>query len=243
MIRHCSSSIGGGGSKASAAAATPTTVRRALKELTAKFSAAAVPEPVLSAEHLLAKVLCTRSVSYVKLVSASDLQLDAGQLSELERLSHCRLARMPLQYVVGDWDFRDLASLKMRPPVFIPRPETEQLVSLVLDCLDGGYDEEERRVLEVGCGSGAVCISLLKANPRLTVTALDQSQMACDLTRENARKQLEDGDAAANLTVLKRKVVDERLEDVADGSVDLVVSNPPYVLRKDLMALEPEITL
>ncbi|KAK8725160.1 hypothetical protein OTU49_010728 [Cherax quadricarinatus] len=78
-------------------------------------------------------------------------------LTEVDRLMTCRLARMPLQYILGEWDFHSV-TLKMRPPVFIPRPETEQLVELALECLQGIHTP---RVLEIGCGSGAISLSLL----------------------------------------------------------------------------------
>lgn len=68
---------------------------------------------------------------------------------------------MPLQYVIREWDFRNL-TLEMRPPVFIPRPETEKLVELVLTEVNTDRIEE---VLELCCGSGAISIALLKENP------------------------------------------------------------------------------
>lgn len=71
--------------------------------------------------------------------------------------------RMPLQYILGEWDFHCL-TLKMVPPVFIPRPETEQLVELALARLRG---LEAPRVLEIGCGSGAISLALLHALPQV----------------------------------------------------------------------------
>ncbi|XP_034633317.1 MTRF1L release factor glutamine methyltransferase isoform X2 [Trachemys scripta elegans] len=114
-----------------------------------------------------------------------------------------RLQRMPVQYVLGEWDFREL-TLKMRPPVFIPRPETEELVSLVLE-------EELQRsgspaviaghqcptvvphpvILEIGCGSGAIALSLLSKLPKSRVIAVDKEEAAVNLTRENAQSKRE----------------------------------------------------
>lgn len=73
--------------------------------------------------------------------------------------------RMPVQYIIGDWDFRDI-TLKMEPPVFIPRPETEILVEYLLKrILDSKKDT--CKVLEIGCGSGAICLSLLRSNEKV----------------------------------------------------------------------------
>ena len=160
---------------------------------------------------------------------------------------------MPVQYIVKTWDFREI-TLAMKPPVFIPRPETEQLVSLVLKKCDfrggGGGGDEKLRILEVGCGSGAVCLSLLKEAPAETikVTAVDRSRLACGLTMENAILN----DLWQNLTVLHAKVDEDGAminmaengpEMSADPKFDMIVSNPPYVLRKDLMNLAPEISV
>lgn len=70
---------------------------------------------------------------------------------------------MPVQYIIREWDFRDL-TLKMRRPVFIPRPETETLVDIVLKEIDSKGTE---RALELCCGSGAISLALLKARPKV----------------------------------------------------------------------------
>lgn len=72
--------------------------------------------------------------------------------------------RVPIQYIIGEWDFREL-TLKMRPPVFIPRPETEMLVDLVLEVIDS---RSIRHVLELCCGSGAISLSLLFERPEVS---------------------------------------------------------------------------
>lgn len=91
------------------------------------------------------------------------VKLSSQQLSYFERLCECRIARMPIQYIIGEWDFRDL-TLKMKPPVFIPRPETEELVELILQQFDS---KNAMRFMEVGCGSGAICLALLKSLPKV----------------------------------------------------------------------------
>ncbi|CAI5687503.1 MTRF1L release factor glutamine methyltransferase isoform X2 [Oreochromis niloticus] len=149
---------------------------------------------------------------------------------------------MPVQYVIEEWDFRDL-TLKMRPPVFIPRPETEELVELVLNDLQmktemGVPDKMEPTCLEVGCGSGAISLSLLKTLPQLKGVALDQSQDAVDLTRENAlRLGLEDRLEIHHIDVMKDAETLLRLI----RPVTTLVSNPPYLFSEDMASLEPEI--
>ena len=177
--------------------------------------------------------------------------IESSKRPLLEAMRACRMSRMPVQYIVKTWDFREIR-LAMKPPVFIPRPETEQLVSLVLEKCDfqsGG----KMRILEVGCGSGAVCLSLLKEAPNadgISVTAIDRSSHACALTMENAILN----DHWRNLRVLHAKVDEEgavremtengpELDLGSDPKFEMIVSNPPYVLRKDLMNLAPEISV
>ncbi|EMP33899.1 HemK methyltransferase family member 1 [Chelonia mydas] len=134
--------------------------------------------------------------------------LDAGSLStpltleqqqQIQKLSTKRLQRMPVQYVLGEWDFWEL-TLKMRPPVFIPRPETEDLVSLVLEeeiqrsgspAVNVGHQcptvVSHPVILEIGCGSGAIALSLLSKLPTSQVIAVDKEEAAVNLTRENAQ--------------------------------------------------------
>ena len=177
--------------------------------------------------------------------------IESSKRPLLDAMSACRVSRMPVQYIVKSWDFREIR-LAMKPPVFIPRPETEQLVSLVLEKCDfrGGGGGEKLRILEVGCGSGAICLSLLKEAPADTieVTALDRSRLACALTMENAILN----DLWRNLTVVHAKVDEDGVvakmaengpEMSSESKFDMIVSNPPYVLRKDLMNLAPEISV
>ncbi|XP_028855405.1 MTRF1L release factor glutamine methyltransferase isoform X2 [Denticeps clupeoides] len=163
--------------------------------------------------------------------------LSDRQTQRIWELCTQRITRKPVQYVIEEWDFRDL-TLKMRPPVFIPRPETEELVRLVLDDLQKQGVGDGLRFLEVGCGSGAISLSLLHSMPQLRGVALDQSQEAVDLTKENAhRLGLSDRLEVLHLDLIK----DEDLVLRRCAPVQLLVSNPPYLFTEDMNALAPEV--
>jgi len=212
----------------SSTARPPPTVRALLSSITKQFAAADIPEPKLSTEHLLGRVLGRPRIVPDQHPEVLDLELQPDQELSLEGLVHCRLARMPIQYLVGNWDFHGI-TLDIRPPVFIPRPETEQLVEEVLSRLPA----TPCSLLEIGPGSGAICLSLLNARTDIRITAVERSIAAAELTKHNAEKLgLQD-----RLTVIQDRVEKVQLEE----SFDAVVSNPPYVLRKDLAFLEPEI--
>ena len=202
------------------------TVRALLLTTTQRLEQEDVPEPELTARYLLSHVLGGSLHSHHE--RHLDSCLASEQEQELQRLVLCRLARMPLQYLLGSWDFHDI-SLELRPPVFIPRPETEQLVNEVLRLLPPG----PRHLLEVGPGSGALGLALLSARPDLTLTAVERSGAAVELCRRNAELLgLEE-----RVTWLHTRVETLQLAETFDA----VVSNPPYVLRKDLAKLAPEI--
>ncbi len=143
--------------------------------------------------------------------------------------------------------------------MFIPRPETEELVELVLRDVRLSRSEDPR-VLEVGCGCGAVALSLLREGPRRLrrVTAVDRSRAACDLARENAAREEGAGRLAGRMDVVRARLMPDGTfrpslpaaagaagagAAGAGGGFDLVVSNPPYVPRSDLASLEPEVAV
>uniref|UniRef100_A0A3Q3WBP1 peptide chain release factor N(5)-glutamine methyltransferase n=1 Tax=Mola mola TaxID=94237 RepID=A0A3Q3WBP1_MOLML len=201
-----------------------------------RFIERGVTEPEHSANYIVAHLLGAKTIESLEQGKLTEL-LGADKTKQIWQLCTRRLSRMPVQYVIEEWDFRDL-TLKMRPPVFIPRPETEELVDLVLADLAGmpGTGDAQHTCLEVGCGSGAISLSLLKSLPQLKVFAVDQSQDAVDLTAENAAwLGLQD-----RLQVYHVDVMTETLLRLC-SRVSALVSNPPYLYSEDMKSLEPEI--
>ncbi|MED6268584.1 hypothetical protein CHARACLAT_023935 [Characodon lateralis] len=132
------------------------------------FEEKGVTEPEHSSQYIIAHLLGAKTMEGVEPQRLTEF-LSKEKTEQVWQLCTRRLSRMPLQYIIEEWDFRDL-TLKMRPPVFIPRPETEELVELVLTDLqkDPGAAEAHQTCLEVGCGSGAISLSLLKSLPQVS---------------------------------------------------------------------------
>lgn len=189
-------------------------------------------------ELIFAHVLKKKKLREVRGDELEKFKLKKEQLEQIEQMCDARVSRMPVQYILKEWEFRDLP-LIMRIPVFIPRPETEELVELITQQLD---PDENFKILEVGCGSGCISLALLKSLPNVRqIVAIDQSKVACELTEENAKKL----GFSDSIVVFQHKLESEELpEDIAKhGPFDIIVSNPPYVPSKDILKLEPEIYL
>jgi release factor glutamine methyltransferase len=140
-----------------------------------------------------------------------------------------REAGEPIQYIVGETEFYGLP-FQVTPDVLIPRPETEHLVEKVLE-LAGRFAPP--RIVDVGCGSGAIAIALAHALPRAQVTAVDVSPRALAVAGENAKHN----HLADRIRFLRGNL----LSAVIDERFDLIASNPPYVASADRASLAVEV--
>ncbi|WP_281252189.1 peptide chain release factor N(5)-glutamine methyltransferase [Geodermatophilus saharensis] len=183
-----------------------------------RLADAGVESPRVDAELLLAHVLGT---SRTALLTRDEVDDDAA--ARFAALLDQRAERVPLQHLTGRAPFRHL-ELAVGPGVFVPRPETEQLVEWALARLAGA---EGPVVVDLGSGSGAIALSIAHEHPGARVTAVERDPQAVEWTRHNAAQRAAAGDRP--VTVLAGDMTDPRLLADLDGAVDLVVSNPPYV--------------
>ncbi|XP_057562443.1 MTRF1L release factor glutamine methyltransferase isoform X1 [Hippopotamus amphibius kiboko] len=208
---------------------------------TAVFEKRGIPEARESSEYIVAHVLGAKTFQSLR-PELWTQPLTPSQLQYIQELSSYRLQRMPVQYILGEWDFQGL-SLKMVPPVFIPRPETEELVEWVLEEVTQGSRvvgaQGSPLILEVGCGSGAISLSLLSRLPQSRVIAVDKGEAAICLAHENAQRLcLQD---RIRIVPFDMTLEGNWAHLLSWGPVDLVVSNPPYVFHQDMEKLAPEI--
>ena len=136
------------------------------------------------------------------------------------------IAHQPLQYVLGKAHFRDL-TLKVDKRVLIPRPETEEMVEWVLE--DFKKLNQKLRLIDMGTGSGCIGIALAKAQPYFSVFALDKDVDILDLTAENAK-----------LNGVQIKCIEQDMNQMntLKLKIDVIVSNPPYVMLSEQNSLE-----
>ncbi|KAH8356999.1 hypothetical protein KR200_011889 [Drosophila serrata] len=210
-------------------------VTAALEGWTAKLKAAGIEDTDFNIKCIVSHVL-NRKFNTVP-DSYAQLHFNATQLADFERFLEARCARMPLQHIIGEWDFMDI-TLKTAPTVFIPRPETEEFVRLVIE---NYKDTKHVNLLEVGCGSGAMSLSMLHTLPQVVSTAIERSKAATILAAENAKLLgLEARFNVHNYTMEEDKYLPEELKD---QKYDLIISNPPYVKTEEFQYLHPEVVV
>lgn len=164
---------------------------------------------------------------------AADVMLNRSSgLSESELLRvYLPLKRLrtgePLQYVLGTVDFHG-SRLHVDPSVLIPRPETEELVDLIIR----SAHQPPTRILDIGTGSGCIALALKRAFPAADVIGLDVSTAALEVAANNAR---------SNGLDVEWQAIDVLIGDLPQGTFDLIVSNPPYVPRSEAVDLAPNV--
>ncbi|XP_076113679.1 MTRF1L release factor glutamine methyltransferase-like [Mytilus galloprovincialis] len=208
-------------------------VEELLKLWTQKFEEEGVSEPQTSAELIIAHALGKKMLHEVP----PEYTVDLSTNLVIQELCQRRLQRVPVQYIIGEWDFHDLV-LKMKEPVFIPRPETEELADFVCDFIKSS-NLQNGKFLDIGCGSGAISLHILNSFKTITGVAIDKHNHACDLTRENSRNLgLNERLNVHQIDIFEKDTV-EKLQEYLP--FDVVISNPPYIPTSDIDSLEPEV--
>lgn len=213
------------------ASAAPT-VRSLLERTATVLAAAGVPDPEVDAELLVGHVLGV-SRGRVQALTVMGSSIEAQDAERVRELTERRAAREPLQHITGRAAFRSL-ELAVGPGVFVPRPETEQVAQFAIDALRA-VPSAEPIAVDLGTGSGAIALSLATEVPHARVFAVENSPEAFVWTRRNV-----DETGATNLRPVFIDLADALPE--LDGTVDVVISNPPYV-PDAAIPRDPEVRL
>lgn len=203
------------------------TVRQELRWAIEQLQQGSSESPRLEAELLVAHVLTTERLG---LYLAPERALTSAQSARLHELVQRRCRGEPLQYLIGSVDFYT-CRLKITPAVFIPRPETEELVELLVSEYTKNISPM-LKVLDLGTGSGAIAIALARAWPESTVVAVDLSGEALAVARENALLN--------GVSERIRFLCSDWFSKISE-KFDLIVSNPPYVPTSALAGAQREL--
>jgi release factor glutamine methyltransferase len=193
-----------------------------------------IEHPRRNAEALLGKTL---SMPRIDLYLQHDRPLDSTQVGAFRELIKRRVQREPLQQILGETEF---FGCKLRVPrgLLVPRPETELLADLAVKKAKQAFDDSRSlRVLDLGCGTGCIAISLALLLTSAIVDAVDIDPLAVSTTRDNAASNR----VEQRVRVLQADMLKRDFAEQLYPPYDIVLSNPPYVRAADFNQLAPEI--
>jgi release factor glutamine methyltransferase len=200
------------------------TVLEVLQVTTAYFKKHNIESPRLNAEHLLAHVLGRKRI---ELYLEFERVLTESELTPLRDLVKRRGEGEPLQHLLGTTEFCGLTFLCDKRAM-VPRPETEELVELA----ESKIENRALRIVDVGTGSGVIALTLAMKFPEAEVLAVDISDDALALARENASR----------LKLVDRvRFLRSNLFEKVDGIFDFVIANLPYISIQDRQSLSREV--
>ena len=201
----------------------PSSLREAISNATSTLREAGVSSPDVDARLLAAHLLGLRPVELMFAEPPAGFECGYAQLVAR------RAAREPLQHITGSAPFYGV-ELAVGPGVFIPRPETEVLAQWAVQMLDDAPSAPT--AVDLGSGSGALAIAVARAVPAATVYAVERSHEAREYLRRNVEEH------APQVRIVAGDMTDPHLVAELAGSVDLVVSNPPYVPESPELQVE-----
>ncbi len=210
-----------------------------LKKTESDLRLSGISSPRLESELLLAYILgCSRADLYGSKFDEISNDFAEKFLGLIKR----REKKEPIAYLLGTKEFMGL-SFQVTRATLIPRPETELLVTAVEDFFK--KTEHEQSILDLGTGTGCIALSLAHRNPSFKITAIDFSEEALHVARENANNL----DVSSQVSFLKRDILDPSFWDELPR-FQALVSNPPYIgeceaqgLSKDVLDYEPRSAL
>jgi release factor glutamine methyltransferase len=216
-----------------------STIGETLREGVRRLEQANVSSAPLAAELLLMHAL---GHDRAWLYAHPENSIDPAQVETFFALLNKRAAGTPTQYLTGKQEFWGL-EFEVTPDVLIPRPETEHVVEVALARIGESRRQDPLRVLDVGTGSGCLAIALANELPNAKIFATDISPAALAVARRNATRH----SFADRISFLECNLLNGIQQQ---SPFNIIVSNPPYVARKDAQSLpidvrehEPEIAL
>lgn len=207
------------------------TIGRILKWTEQYFKDKGIESPRLDAEVLLAHVL---EKQRIYLYVHFDEPLQPGELAAYREMIKKRVLRVPVAQILGEKEFMGL-TFKVTADTLVPRPDTEILVQAAVDRLRAMAGEEPLRFADIGTGSGAICLSVLRYLAGTVADTVDISPAARAVAEENA----------ASLGLQDRVTfhTGDLLQPLVGMTFAAILSNPPYIPEADIATLAPEVRL
>lgn len=179
------------------------------------------------------------NIDRVKMTLEPNLRLSESEMLKIHFAVKDLLKSKPIQYIIGETEFCDL-KFKVNENVLIPRPETSEMVGIIAN---SHQQSAVSKILDIGTGSGCIAISLAKAFPKSQVYAMDISEEALKVAKENAINN------NVNVTFIQDDILTPT-QTLTQTEFDIIVSNPPYVrelekseMRDNVLKWEPHNAL
>lgn len=205
------------------------TAGKLVSDLKDRFEVAGLPDPQLDARVLLAFLL---NLNLTDLTLHPDRVLSDDEVRRVRLAADRRCQREPVHRILGRRAFHAI-DLDLSPATLEPRPDTETLVDVVLPLARARVLETGTcRIVDLGTGSGAICLALLAAIPEAIGFGTDVSEAALETALLNARR---------NGVAERFSISHGHWFDAVRGRFDFIVSNPPYIPSAEIEALEPEV--
>lgn len=204
------------------------TLREYLKSAAERLRKAGTESADFEARMILQQVL---RLDYSSFILAGDGELSAADMVQAEKMLSERCRGIPLQYILGEWDFMG-RTFSVGEGVLIPRPETEELCQAVLSRIDG---KAAPVILDLCAGSGCIGITLKAERSDSEVWLLELSEKAIEYTRKN-----NDALLAGSAKIIHGDVLSQETLSLFP-KCDVIVSNPPYIRSAELPFLQQEV--
>ena len=189
-----------------------------------KFNKAGLNNPLNEIRYLIEEEI---NLSVLKQITEDNININNEEEIKLKNIFNRRIKREPIERIFNKKVFRGF-KLNLNKYTFIPRPETEILLDIIIE-----NKINPRKILELGTGSGAISIALIKSFPKSEIIATDINIKALEIAKENA---------------IKNKVIDQIsficcnwLNTFVSSDFDLIVANPPYIKTAVIKNLDPEV--
>ena len=180
--------------------------------------------------RILLEKVC--QIPYHRQLIDKDRQLSGSEKREMETIVERLKNAEPIQYIIGEAEFYGL-TFRVARGVLIPRPETEELVELILS--RHKKETSPAKILDIGTGSGCIAVALAKHMPEAEITAVDFSDDALAIAGRNAHK------LDVRVHFVQADILQPDAAENIPGTFSLIVSNPPYVKLSEKKDMEPNV--
>jgi release factor glutamine methyltransferase len=193
------------------------------------------PEEIRNFIRLLFSTVC--GLSYHRQILCKDKKIPENEKKQIFSITEKLKMQEPIQYILGETEFYSLP-INVNPSVLIPRPETEELVDLILKSpfLKTHPENSPLKILDTGTGSGCIAIALAKHVPHAEVSATDISEPALQTAQANAFIN------KTGIRFFQSDILDtDSAVTCIEGDFDMIISNPPYVMNSERETMYPNV--